>query len=457
MSNLRSMPVRRDDTRRMEEEARKMECKIEALRRVMDTTDGSTAETGKWKGGSAHKPIKRGYVKDVVEAPTRTKKSTGGQRRFASETKKVGAKIDANNCAVGDLLSTGGSSPSASPTTRAAANLQAAVQQQSSASSDVELFLAELKLDRYFRLFVEHGFDCIEVVQEMEEIHMREIGMATGHILKLKKHLAELNGTAATTCSSQASSFSAGGAGVDAATTRRHASFGSAKTLDAKPTATSRGATSPGLLDGVFDEGESAASFQEALRAWRSGSHSGTSGSPGSPRAMEPNSVSGSAGETTQELNSYCFWSSVGDGEIDLKRATTPLHELPPELRQTGTQSTTEKPESQGNGTPREEKLCCYQCYKQFYTGHAVKQRSPLPDGVVRQLCSEECAERWTAAMKMKAEALRKRQEQIERMKDKQRAFDKKRLFGSPTDAGCPSAFASQAIQMPVPAMAAVA
>jgi len=60
---------------------------------------------------------------------------------------------------------------------RAAASLQAAVSQQEDESVEVESFLAGLSLDRYTGLFLEHGFDCMEVVSEMTEEHMREIGM----------------------------------------------------------------------------------------------------------------------------------------------------------------------------------------------------------------------------------------------------------------------------------------
>eukprot|EP00927_Polykrikos_kofoidii_P010357 TRINITY_DN14372_c0_g2_i1.p1 TRINITY_DN14372_c0_g2~~TRINITY_DN14372_c0_g2_i1.p1 ORF type:complete len:406 (-),score=78.67 TRINITY_DN14372_c0_g2_i1:530-1708(-) len=392
----------------------------------MEPADNSTGtESGRWKSGSAQKPIRRGFVKDALEAPARTKKSASGQRRPSSETTTTAtatttvgrAKLEAENCAVGDVLSTGVASPSAAPSTRAAANLQAAIQSQSRESNSVESFLAELRLDRYVGLFMEHGFDCIEVVREMEESHMREIGMATGHILKLKKHLSELNGTAAPKCSAQALKLSAGGSGVDASTTSR-VSFGSTETREA-PTTSCTGTTSTaGPSTGAFNEEESAASFQEALRAWRSGSRIETSGSPGGSRAVVPSSV-GASTTPHQESKGFCL---------------------------AGTQVAMEQ-QAKASVAPGDEKLCCYHCYKQFYARHAVEGRSPLQEGAARQLCSEACAERWKKSMELKAEGLQKRQNQVERMKEMQRALAMGQSVGGPIGA----------IDTPVSAMATVA
>jgi len=69
---------------------------------------------------------------------------------------------------------------------------EATMLQQSNDLKEVSTFLFQLGLGHYLGLFLKHGFDCMEVVQEMQEKHMREIGMALGHILKLKKRLDEV-------------------------------------------------------------------------------------------------------------------------------------------------------------------------------------------------------------------------------------------------------------------------
>merc|ERR1740117_566543 len=79
------------------------------------------------------------------------------------------------------------------PGSPAAANTQAAQGPQSKEGLEVNAFLAGLGLDRYVSIFMDNGFDCMEVVELMEESHMREMGMATGHALKLRKKLEELN------------------------------------------------------------------------------------------------------------------------------------------------------------------------------------------------------------------------------------------------------------------------
>jgi len=63
-----------------------------------------------------------------------------------------------------------------------------------------------------------------------------------------------------------------------------------------------------------------------------------------------------------------------------------------------------------------EEKRCCYQCYKQFYAKFAVERDNPLLDGGKKMLCSEACADRWSAAAAIKAEQFRKRQEKVEKI-----------------------------------------
>ena len=57
---------------------------------------------------------------------------------------------------------------------------------------EVESFWRGLKLDRYISGFSENSFDRMDVVMDMKVIHMQEIGMAAGHILKLLKGLSVL-------------------------------------------------------------------------------------------------------------------------------------------------------------------------------------------------------------------------------------------------------------------------
>lgn len=416
MARAKGVSLRKDDTRRMEEEAKQMEVKLELLRRTMDATDQPAAkgpDSGRWRGGSSAKPLTKGYVRSVMEAPRPKPGKTAGQRApsTGARTPVDGSTPRKEAASVSALVELGPRSPlaqaagahftpaanlTASSEGKAASNLQAAMQQQNEDSMEVEAFLGNLKLDRYVSLFMEHGFDCMEVVKEMQDEHMKEIGMAAGHILKMRKHLNELNPPPPAAPASLGSS------------TQRRVSFGQteqapipAAASQKKSSSSSGGYPNP-MASGAFDEEESAASFQEALRAWREGGES------------KP------AAKTSKTSFS---WTSLGGTDVDLERASTPL-KVPSELASAETASM----ETQHHDpAPGDDKLCCYQCFKQFYASYAVERTSPLPEthgGGTKRLCSEECASKWMTAVEAKAEAFKKRQEQLQKVKEMQRAID---------------------------------
>lgn len=417
MARAKGVVIRKDDTRRMDEEAKQMEAKLELLRRTMDATEQPAPkgqDSGRWRSGSAGKPLTKGYVRSVMEAPRPKPSKTAGQRApsTGSRTPVDGTprKEATQAASLSGLVELGPRSPlaqaagahftSAADLTsgssgKAASNLQAAMQQQSQESVEVEAFLGSLKLDRYVSLFMEHGFDCMEVVKEMQDEHMKEIGMASGHVLKLRKHLNELNPPP----QPPAAPASPGNS------TLRRVSFGQTEQapIAAAPQRQanlSSGGYTSSLSTGAFSEEESAASFQEALRAWREGG-----ASDAAPAAEAPKGA---------------FWASLGGAEVDLERASTPL-KVPSELASAETASQNHDP------APGDEKLCCYQCFKQFYASYAVERTSQLPEthgGGTKRLCSEDCASKWVKAMEAKAEAFQKRQEQLQQMKDMQRALD---------------------------------
>jgi hypothetical protein len=269
------------------------------------------------------------------------------------------------------------------------------LRKQSSEAAEVEAFLTSLTLDRYVGLFMEHGFDCMDVVKDMEESHMRDIGMAPGHIIKLRKKIAEI-----------------------APSERRRVNFGateeapaaevprkSSLKAPAKQSATTTVACTESLAQGAFDEDESAASFQEALRAWREGKEP-SSGAEGRSDAAPAVKAAGAGAS---------FWASMGGGEMDLSRAS-------PTPTPTASSSTETATEPKCLPAPGSEKLCCYNCYKQFFAQYTVERTAPGAQRPVR-LCSEACAFAWEAAEQAKAEALRRRQGEMEKLQEMQRAM----------------------------------
>lgn len=420
LSKARSVTVRREDSRRLEDEARRMESKLEVLRRTLDSPSGypPAADSGsRWKSGSSGKPITRGYVKGVLEAKAKAKppgKPGKPQEATARE------EVPAPGPAVGNVVGPGAAASSAavapgtqreeaaesgaSGGTRAASNLQANLRKQGDEALEVEGFLAELKLDRYVGLFMEHGFDCMDVVKDMEDSHMRDIGMASGHIIKLRKKLTEL--------------------APPPGETQRRVTFGETVEAPEKPTPKTQDGSntgSAGLSTGNFDEEESAASFQEALRAWREGREP----TPGTPAKSSSGPAPQKTAATTA-ASGGSFWASVGGGEMDLSRAS------PTPRASAGTDTATE----QHHPAPGEEKLCCFQCYRQFFARHAIERTAPGAPRAVR-VCSEACASKWEEATRAKAEALQKRQEQLLKMQELQRAMAAGEEAGA---AGAPAA-----------------
>jgi len=279
--------------------------------------------------------------------------------------------------------------PQTVPARGAAANLQAAMGMQSTEVSDVENFLTSSGLDRYVSVFVDNGFDCMEVVLEMQESHMKEMGMAPGHVIKLKKRIGEINPQPVVSVAPASASH-----GV---TATRRVSFGGSE---------SAGCGGGSLLDGTFDEEANAASFADAVAAWRGDT------SPPSPTAITA-PCGQSEGTTATSLSGApgSFWTAVGGVEVDLVRASTPLHHAPPAEAEAGAQVGPDAPLA-----PSEDKLCCYLCYKQFFAQFVVERLSPLPGGGMKRLCSDACADRWEASATSRANELRKRAEKLENL-----------------------------------------
>merc|ERR1712008_190278 len=239
----------------------------------------------------------------------------------------------------------------------------------------------------------------------------KEIGMAAGHILKLRKRLAELSPqpsggklVALTEVQRRDGRPSTG--------TERRVSFGGSESKEAPKAATCRQQGSAVLDGGTFDEAESAASFQEALRAWREGRTDDCvreQATYAEGRGAANVNLDGSA-----RTSPGSFWSNLGTGEMDLLRVSTPVHTATPS---TAPPVQAEVQRSPGAG---EEKVCCYQCFKQLYAKYAILRDCEAPElggkMVARRLCSESCAERLDQANQAKAEAQKKRQETLEKL-----------------------------------------
>jgi len=62
--------------------------------------------------------------------------------------------------------------------------------------SPVTAFLRESGLFQYAEIFLQSGFDDLDTLMDIEEEHMKEMGMPPGHVVKLKKCIRKLAGDA---------------------------------------------------------------------------------------------------------------------------------------------------------------------------------------------------------------------------------------------------------------------
>ncbi|CAL1156306.1 unnamed protein product [Cladocopium goreaui] len=151
------------------------------------------------------------------------------------------------------------------PVSSASARLRAALEYEDAEAAEVKSFLRANGFHQYVAAFMENGFDCMEVVEEMEERHMKDLGMKPGHIIKLKLRLASSRGEAPS---------SAGGTPQRQSLIPEVGAAASPLVLPlpaTKPAAATSAASSPGasLLHGQLDEEAEAIAFQEAVAAWR--------------------------------------------------------------------------------------------------------------------------------------------------------------------------------------------
>eukprot|EP00929_Paragymnodinium_shiwhaense_P025203 TRINITY_DN15305_c0_g1_i2.p1 TRINITY_DN15305_c0_g1~~TRINITY_DN15305_c0_g1_i2.p1 ORF type:complete len:356 (-),score=107.66 TRINITY_DN15305_c0_g1_i2:74-1141(-) len=262
-----------------DEEARRMENKLDALWQVADAPKGGASDASgrRFKTSAASKPAKLS-MKDAL----------GGA---AAPAARPAREVPAPTRPPADRGDTG--YPASREQTGLPTSRQAGERQDAKEAREVAGFLAELKLDRYTSLFLSSGFDSMEVVREMQETHMKEIGMAAGHVLKLQKRLSELRPEA----TERAAAPTPSGAASPAAAV-------SAPLPSTSPTGGAAAGSS--LLDGpAYDEEAATQSFQEAVRAFRGGGGSGAAPRPVTPAAAA--AVSTSESQVVVDDRACCY------------------------------------------------------------------------------------------------------------------------------------------------------
>eukprot|EP00439_Symbiodinium_sp_Y106_P030013 s2973_g3.t1 len=233
--------------------------------------------------------------------------------------------------------------------TAASAKLRAALLFEESEAAEVRNFLVDSGLHSYADAFIENGFDCMDVVQEMEEHHMRDLGMKNGHMIKLKLRLASRASSSQHGLAMKPGMLAETMQEASRSATSQSHKFEAPRMMPASPVQPSRlEEASSCLLHGELDEAAEAAAFREAVEAWRHG------------RA-----------------------ESQASAVIRM-----PVQEVSP------------------SHSPATSKRCCYQCYRQFLV--PVDDASPQ-EGSSPSFCSETCAESAQEAQRRKEEAKQKK------------------------------------------------
>ncbi|CAD7926959.1 unnamed protein product [Amoebophrya sp. A120] len=422
-----------------------------------------------------------------------------------------------------DFAQQSGSSATAlaSANNLASTNLTAALQKQKAEQKEVQSLLQELGLQKYSDKFEEEGFDSKDVVLEMEEEHMQQLGMAMGHRIKLRKWIAVQRGEVTSPAMAsksknkvvlnagppevhvivregdvRGSSSSTHDPSINPASKNANNQAGAGsgilkKSLPARlreEVERNKGTTLVGqqvggsLLDGEYDEAAQAASFRDAVMAWRKqGTEDGAAKpaeageSTRSVVAKAQNYSTSSAATTTTKQEDDILFTNVeaatelgkkaGDAETTKGLASfgsaTLQFPVGASALLTGinaaasSSSSAATTASAGTGTegsaqtePQQDPLkpeegtgvrkCCYSCYKQFYDG----QGRAISEG--KDVCSAECEalERQKEARRKEiAERRRKQMEDIAAQQDAREA-EKQRLLNAsrPTSAVVASA-----------------
>jgi len=270
-------------------------------------------------------------------------------------------------------------------------NLSNALSMQARELREVEEFLSEMGLERYFKLFEEQGFDCMETVLCMTEKHLVDLGIPQGHRIKFFNRLNGKSGIDSPVKGDAHSISSKDDSTTGYSPKKGRVSFDSTANKPTRRLIVNE-PTGGSLFDGQYDEKEAAASFQEALAAWRGAPTAASNDAPSRKDAASKKSFS---------------WGEVGneafvlDPNVEKELSATSL--------KTGIEQFS-MPSLDKNDTTA-QRHCCYVCFKQF-TGDGIIE---MNQGKEKSLCSEPCRE----AFLREIEEKKKRQKEREEMQKK--------------------------------------
>ena len=65
-------------------------------------------------------------------------------------------------------------------------------QEQQEENQEVKQFLSSISLDKYQAMFIENGIEDLEIILELDEVHLEQMKVPLGHKLKILKRIKEI-------------------------------------------------------------------------------------------------------------------------------------------------------------------------------------------------------------------------------------------------------------------------
>eukprot|EP00347_Sterkiella_histriomuscorum_P018524 403345183 len=395
----------------LEEETKKMEEKLEMVKKMMELEkekrNSQQAKKSKdgtvWRSATTQKQI-NGYSQMVLSQHKQNQPNLPPTNLIMGKENQTKANL--NQSRLGSNQSTrvsGGTGNQMTVSGNAAAdNLNKALnrqnpglqqQKQTVAASEsqqdypeVEQFLSEIQLQKYRQPFLDNGIEDLEIILELDEKHLEQMSIPLGHKLKIMKRIKDLRRDRGMTVpesrqGGQRPRIDDSNAQVN--NVNKEVKPHQKQDLEALPEpdysqlhssktgATNTAGNGDSLLTGKYNEQESHQQFLEALNAWR---NAGTTSKPNNSQQQDKKSVRfNENANTTQSVSGNGSLQQEKDIKTDMQIRT--------------------------DSAASSRKESCWNCYKLFPAIQAIADHATK-----RSFCSELCFEKNMQANSIKCQ-----------------------------------------------------
>ncbi|CDW76639.1 sam domain containing protein [Stylonychia lemnae] len=287
----------------LEEETKKMEEKLELVKKMMELEKEKRTQVKKnkegtvWRSATTQKQIS-GYSQMVVQQHRTNQPNLPpttmimGKENFQSSKGLNGSRLGSGQSqrvsgGTGNQMTV-----NANTNNTAADNLNKAINKQNPTQSnagqypEIESFLNEVQLPKYKDQFIENGIEDLEIILELDEKHLEQMNIPLGHKLKIMKRIKDLRKDRGMSVpesrQGQRQKVDGGIQANPADNVHKEVRPHQRQDLEALPEpdysnlhtqkqgSTNTASNGSSLLNGNYNEQESHKQFLEALNAWRS-------------------------------------------------------------------------------------------------------------------------------------------------------------------------------------------